>query len=335
MKLILKILKKIGFAIGAILLLLVLAGLIFRLIGPNPQQPLGKLVDIGGFKLHINAAGKKNDKPTLVIESGSGSATEYYHWLREGLKDSLRVVLYDRAGVGYSEASNTSRDAETICHELHTLLEKTGEAPPYILAGHSLGGSYIRVFAELYPDEVAGLVFIDATHPDQVERLGAAPASSFRFTSVIGALNVTTILGDLGVLGLLQSLTGPIFTKEGLPDEINKRTADFLLNGKCLQAYKEELKHYHATLKRAGEANEFGSLPIRVFTAVEINKEAYRKSGIDPEQHLSKKIQAQKEFTNLSTNGKQILIDGNHSTIFTKKENAAIICKEIIQVLEE
>jgi len=71
-------------------------------------------------------------------------ATEYYHWLSEGLKDSMRVIRYDRTGIGYSEASNTPRTPETIAHELHQLLEEAGESPPYIMAGHSLGGPYIR-----------------------------------------------------------------------------------------------------------------------------------------------------------------------------------------------
>ncbi len=335
MKIIVKILKKMGITIGVLLILLILAGIIFRVVGPNPQKPQGELVNVGNFKLHINAVGKKNNKPTLIIESGAGLATEYYHWLSEGLKDSMRVVRYDRAGAGYSESSNTKRTVETSCLELHTLLEKAGENPPYILAGHSLGGAYIRVFAALYPDEVAAMVFIDATHPEQVERLGAAPKASFKFTTVIWSLNIATVFADLGVLGLLESFTGPIFTGEGLPKAINKRTQDFLLNGKCLQAYKEEIKNYHTTLKRSGEANKFGDIPIRVFTAVEMDEEAYRESGIDPEQHLSTKIKAQQEFTQLSTNGKQFLINGNHNTIYTKKEHAAIICKEIIQLLKE
>lgn len=335
MKLFVKILKKLGLTIGIILTLLIISGLIFRVVGPKPHKPMGTLVDIGDHKLHVNATGEKNNKPTIIIEAGSGMSTEYYHWLSEGLQDSLRVVRYDRAGIGYSESSKTPRDLETIVHELHTLLEKTGESAPYILVGHSLGGSVIRVFAELYPDQVDAMIFIDPTHPEQVERLGAAPADSFRFKSAVWATQVATVLGDLGILGLLESFTGPVFAAEGLPDDINKRTQDFLLNGKCLRAYTKEIQNYHATLKRGGEANAFGMVPIRVFTAVEIHKDALKEDSIRAKQKRAKKIAAQQEFTQLSTNGKQFLIDGNHGTIFTKKENATIICNEIIQLLEK
>lgn len=334
-KLLKKIFKRIFKFIGILIALIILAGLIFRTFGPETHQPMGKLVTIDGVDLHIHATGKKNDKPTVIIEGGASSSTEYFHWLSEGLKDSLRVVRYDRAGNGYSELRDSPRGAETIAKELHQLLDKSGESPPYILVGHSIGGPYIRVYTQLYPDEVEALVFIDSTHPEQVERLNAAPESSFRFKTTLFLLNASATLADLGVLGLFESFTGPLLAGDGLPDEINERTKDFLLNGKRTRAYKKEIESYHSALKRVNKANEFGTLPIRVFTAIEINEEAYRENGIDPENFLKEVISAQKEFTDLSSNGKQFLIDGNHQTIFTKKENADIINKEIIQLLEE
>lgn len=339
MKIFLKVLKWVGLSIGLLLTLIILAGLAFRLFGPAPQAPMGELVDIGGFKLHINCSGEKNNQPTLVIEGGAGSATEYYHWLSEGLKDSMRVVRYDRAGIGYSDASNTPRDPETIARELHILLEKAGESPPYILAGHSLGGSYIRVFTQLYPDEVVAMALLDATHPERVERFNLPLASSWTFKLMIWSSSIQAVLGDMGIMMLYDKLMGPIYSREreGLPDEINRRTIDYLMDGKYLRAYKKEFERYHSTLKRAGEASDFGSIPIRVFTAaMEIDPKAYETylaKGIDLKKRRVETVNMQKEFTDLSTNGKQILMDGNHSSIFTEKENAEVICKEILQIL--
>tara|TARA_R110002126_G_scaffold290263_1_gene446853 strand:- start:1926 stop:2939 length:1014 start_codon:yes stop_codon:yes gene_type:complete len=334
-KVIKKILKKTIKYIGILIVLIILSGLVFRIFGPEPHKPKGKLVNVNGIDLHIQATGIKSNKPTVIIESGASSSTEYYHWLSEGLKDSLRVIRYDRAGNGYSELSDVPRSAETIAKELHQLLEIAGESPPYILTGHSMGGPYIRVFAELYPDEVEALIFIDSTHPEQVERLNAAPQSSFRFKTTLFLLGTASFLSDLGIIGLFESFSDPLLAGDGLPDEVNARTRDFLLNGKRTRAYKKEIESYHSVLKRAGKTDDFGTLPIRVFTAIEIDKEAYRKNGIDPEKFLNEAISSQKEFTELSSNGKQFLIDGNHQTIFTKKENADIINKEIIQLLRE
>ncbi|CAL2103845.1 Alpha/beta hydrolase [Tenacibaculum sp. 190130A14a] len=334
-KLLKKMFKRSFQFIGALLVLLILAGLLFRLFGPKPYEAKGRLVSVNDTKFHINSSGKKNNKPTLIIEAGGGLPTEYYHWLNEGLKDSIRVVRYDRAGVGYSELNDTPRDAKTIARELHDLLKESGESPPYILAGHSLGGPYIRVFTQLYPDEVVGLVFIDATHPEQVERFNAAPESSFRFKTAVWGINVATFFADTGVLGLIESFTGPTFAAKGLPDEINSRMRDMLLDGKGLRAYKGELENYHTNLKLAQKANQLGPIPVRVFTAVEMNRASYIERGIDPDKYLKELIAAQKEFINVSSIGKQILIDGNHQTIFTHKNNAAIINNEIIELLKE
>ncbi len=330
----LRILKWIGLSIGSLLILIIIAGLSLRVFG-SKGQPEGELVDIGGFSLHINSDGQRNTKPTLVIEGGGGMASEYYHWLNEGLKDSLRVVRYDRAGIGYSDLSNSSREAEVVARELHTLLEKSGETPPYILAGHSLGGPYIRVFTQLYPDEVEAMLFLDATHSQQVERLGAPRESSFKYKSYIWLLNAQMVLVDLGVITLYERLFGSILSVNGLPEEINSHMLDFLKDGKYIRGFIKETSKYHATLARAGQANEFDSLPIRVFTAIEINREADRARGINSDLHLAERIEAQKEFADLSTNGKQFLIEGNHSSIFTKKENADKICEKVIQLIEE
>ena len=105
-KVIKKILKKIFKYIGILIVLIILSGLVFRIFSPEPHKPKGKIVNVNGIDLHIQATGIKRNKPTVIIESGASSSTEYYHWLSEGMKDSLRVIRYDRAGNGYSELSD-------------------------------------------------------------------------------------------------------------------------------------------------------------------------------------------------------------------------------------
>ena len=327
MRFILKVLKWVGLSIA----LIVLAGLCFRLFAPKPQPP-GKLVDIGSFKLHINSTGERNNKPTLVIEAGAGGHSEYYHWLGEGLSDSMRVVRYDRAGIGYSELSDGPRDSETIADELHTLLEKTGESPPYILAGHSHGGHYIRVFKQRYPNEVAALVLIDSGHPDEHERLNLPPSPSW-LNSVYYA---GAVLGDLGVLDLYMTLFGNnIMLAPGVPKEVTDRYQDYFSNGKYLWGYLEEQKWYKSLKEMSKKVMEKDTLPIRVFSGTHLNEKVLRKMGLNPEKMRTDRVEMQEEMAARSTNGKVFFLDGGHFTIFTKKENADIICKEIIQLLEE
>lgn len=127
---------------------------------------------------------------------------------------------------------------------------------------------------------------------------------------------------------------------EGLPDEINKRTKDFLTDGKYIRAMGKEFEQFHITLERAGKTNDFGSLPIRIFTSTigEIPEKVYKEyleRGIDLRKTEIESMKMQEEFLDLSTDSKLTLIDGNHTSIFTKKENAAIICNEIIRLLGE
>ncbi len=330
MRILLKIFKWLAKVIGLLLALIIVAGLVWRIIGPDPEPP-GKLVDIGGFKLHINATGQKNNKPTLVIESGAGAPSGGYYWLGEGLKDSIRVIRYDRAGIGYSDFSNVQRNPETIARELHTLLEKSGESPPYIMAGHSFGGHYIKVFTKIYPDEVAALVFLDAPHPDINKRLNLPEPPAY-----LNALyKAGAVIGDMGILNLFDRMLGPILWAPGLPQEVIDKFYDHTSNGKYIRGYLAEERYYEDLEEMSRQASQFDSLPIRVFSGVKLNERALRKMGLDPEKMRVERIKMQEEIASLSSNGEVIFLEGGHVTIFTEKENADIICKEILTLLEE
>lgn len=333
MKALSKVLKWTGLVLISFITVLILAGLAFRFSSSKASSPPGKLVDIEGVKLHIHAEGKKDTQPTLVIEGGGGLPTEFGHWLNEGLKDSMRVVRYDRAGIGYSDACKTPRDPETIARELHALLENAGESPPYIMMGHSIGGPYIRVFTELYPDEVVALFFLDATHPDHVERYNAPKPSDFKYKGYLWTIGAQAFLADLGILPLYDRYIGTPYYGPGLPDEINTRFKKHLHSGKIFRAYQQEIEYYHETLKRSGQVEDFGTLPIRAFNAISEDP-AQRKLDSTHFDQI-RNLGTHKEYAELSTNGKHVGIPGNHVSIFTKKENATIICIEVLQLLEE
>jgi pimeloyl-ACP methyl ester carboxylesterase len=324
-------LKWISLTAGVLLGLIILMGLVFRFFAAKPQPP-GEMVDIGGFKLQINTAGVKNRRPTLVIESGAGAPGEYYHWLSEGLKDSMRVVRYDRAGIGYSELATTPRHPETVARELHRLLELAGESPPYIMAGHSYGAHYIRIFAKLYPDEVAALVFLDPSHPEASERL-KLPKDPWFITPLyrIGAL-----LGDLGILHLYDKTMGPILWAPGLPQEVIDQMTDYTYTGKFLKAYLRGDNKWGQVLKeRAAVAKDFGLLPIKTFSGTHTNEKALIRRGIDPEHFQLERKKMQEEIRHLSAKGELFFMDGGHITSFTLKENADFICREILEMLGE
>ena len=337
MKLILKILKFVGKLIAGILLLVLLSGLCYRIFSPKPVPP-GQLVDVNGSKIHVRIEGEKQDLPTIIIESGAHSNTDMLHWLAEGLKSKTRVIRYDRDGKWFSESSDEKRlSPEFYAHQLHDLLEKSGEKPPYILVGHSMGGPYSRIFRDLYPKEVAGIVFIDSSHPEQWKRLAQkelVPKGQAKL------LKAGSILADLGILGAYNTiLSKEVHDGDGLPKELHGRSRLLTANsGDVYRMFLRENKLTNEVLLRAGKAKKLDSLPVLVFTATEQYKESqklkYRKEGIDPEKQVQLWFDMQKELTELSSNGKQMIMDASHGTIITKKENADRINKEIISLAE-
>src|SRR5271166_415914 len=136
----------------------------------DSQHPfrIGRAVDIGGRSLNIDCAG--SGSPTVILESGGGGYGGYgWRKVQAEVAKFTTVCWYDRAGEGWSDPAPTARSSATIVHDLHELLQRAPVAGPYVLVGHSIGGEYVRIFTSKFPSEVAGVVLVDSTHPDQRE----------------------------------------------------------------------------------------------------------------------------------------------------------------------
>src|SRR5215475_7926265 len=130
---------------------------------PPPFPPPGKLVDIGGWRLHLNCTGEpRAAQPTVILEAGLGDFSVEWSLVQPGVAKFARVCSYDRAGDGWSELGPHPRTLRQIVYELHTLLDRAGVKPPLALVGHSYGGWLVRLYASTYPTEVAGLALVEA-----------------------------------------------------------------------------------------------------------------------------------------------------------------------------
>ena len=138
------------------------------------------MVDVGGYKLHINCTGKAEEgQPTVILDAGLGGYSLDWAQVQPEVAKFAHVCSYDRAGLGWSDESPNPRTSKYIAQELHDLLANAAEVGPFILVGHSFGGINVRVFANKYPEEVAGVVLVDASHEDQKSKLPEPPAQSF------------------------------------------------------------------------------------------------------------------------------------------------------------
>lgn len=142
-----------------------------RLFAQYP--PPGKLVDIGGRRIQLDCRG--TGTPVVVFEAGRdlrGSLSWYR--VHDEIAAFTRACAYSRAGIMWSDPKRSRPTAKGAAEDLHAALTRAGERGPFVLAGHSVGGPAILVYTKYYPAEVAGLVFVDSSHPEQFERLGAA-----------------------------------------------------------------------------------------------------------------------------------------------------------------
>ena len=160
------------------LLALAVIGAIYQVVATQIDQrtypPPGELVDVGNHSLHINCVGQGS--PTVILEAASGGMSAHWVRVQQQIAQTTRVCAYDRAGLGWSEPGPEPRDARQISSELHTLLEGAGTEGPYVLVGHSYGGLYARMYAARYSEEVAGVVLVDSSHPEQFTRSQAGRA---------------------------------------------------------------------------------------------------------------------------------------------------------------
>lgn len=170
--------RQIALAFAIILSIGLIVGALYQAIATRSDdgkyQPTGRIVEVDGQKFHINCKGEGS--PTIILESGLGGGSLDWGLVQPEVAKFGRVCSYDRAGIVWSSAGENPRTASKITSELHTLLKAAGIPPPYVLVGHSIGGVYVQLFAARYADEVAGVVLVDSSHHDQLERVHGIPA---------------------------------------------------------------------------------------------------------------------------------------------------------------
>jgi pimeloyl-ACP methyl ester carboxylesterase len=155
------------FLIWPFLLLMALANVVQAQNESPPLPPPGKLVDVGGWRLHLNCTGTvRAGQPTMILEPGMGDFSVEWSLVQPGVAKFARVCSYDRAGDGWSDWGPHPRTFRQIVYELHTLLDKAGVKPPFVLVGQSYGGWLVRLYALTYPSDVVGMVLVDVGADD-------------------------------------------------------------------------------------------------------------------------------------------------------------------------
>jgi pimeloyl-ACP methyl ester carboxylesterase len=248
-----------------------------------PLPPPGRLVDVGGWRLHLNCTGEaRAGQPTIVLEAGIGDFSVEWSLVQPDVSRFARVCSYDRAGDGWSELGPHPRTFRQIVYELHTLLERAGERPPYVLVGHSYGGWLVRTYQATYPADVRGMVLVEAgaDNPWRMMPDGKLVRSSDLATGkTIPPVNMSTPLrvSDIPAAALQQMRAGFADAsrhaneapRDKLPGEAQRMRAWALGQLGHVAAGVNPFEHEElATLReaRSRQDSPLGDLPLVVIT---------------------------------------------------------------------
>jgi pimeloyl-ACP methyl ester carboxylesterase len=225
----------------------------------------GKLIDIGGGRrLHIICEGPPagTNGPTIVFEAGAfGFSADWGAVQLMATTSGWRSCSYDRAGAGLSDPGPQPRDALKITDDLHTLLGRAGEKGPFILVGHSMAGLYIPMFANRWPNETAGLVFVDATTRQASEdRVTDGFVNSFAQASKWAAIGAS--------MGLFKPLTNKYGDRIGLPPAAKAEKKHAFASGAHNRNAYAEVREWNVSAKQLIDIGPLNpALPVSVVTA--------------------------------------------------------------------
>jgi pimeloyl-ACP methyl ester carboxylesterase len=278
--------------------------------------PPGLLVNVDGHPMHLQGRGPDSSGPTVVLEAGMGSFSPNWYWVQQELALRIRSVAYDRAGLGWSRPSRRPRDAQTIAAELRDALREAGLEPPYVLAGHSFGGLPVRAFADLYPELTAGLVLVDASHPDQWVRWPTPHADRILEVS-------QRILGGFGWFGLLRALHLARGISAGLP----ARQAAELRAGAALPGFAAteaaQIRSWSVSRQQLNAAAPLGDLPLAVLA---VSEQPVGGELLTALQH---------ELAELTENASFEIVQGaSHESVISNREHALVVANTIEAVVQ-
>jgi pimeloyl-ACP methyl ester carboxylesterase len=298
------------------LLALALIGATYQAIATELDEraypPPGKLVDVGGHRLHIHCLGEGS--PTVILEAASGGMSAHWALVQQQVARATRVCAYDRAGLGWSESGPKPRDARQISSELHTLLgEASIDEGPNVLVGHSYGGLYARMYADRYPNEVAGVVLVDSSHPEQFTR---SPQGRAMYERARRLTAIAALFSRLGLIRLFDIFPAP----PGLPAQQRAQAEASLSSTPHLVATAEEFSATPQSSAQVRTTQSLGDKPLAVVSA-----------GKQPSSWL----ELQGELAALSSNSVHRIVEGaTHESLLSERRDAQVTGAAILEVVK-
>jgi pimeloyl-ACP methyl ester carboxylesterase len=274
------------------------------------QAPAGQTYQVNGHRMFLHCTG--TGSPTVLLSSGFGERTPSWAWIVNSVATTTRVCAYDRAGEGWSEPADGPQDGIALATDLHATLATAGVGGPYVLAGHSVGGTYNMIFAARYPAEVAGMVLLDSATPEQFTALPNYPAFYATYRRVSG------VLPTLARFGIGRVVAATQFA--GLPTQARQQEQAFAATAREFRGMNDEWSQLPTAFTQAKALTSFGAKPLIVLTAGQGQDAGWSD--------------AQDKLALLSTNSVHRTIDGaTHAELLVDKRYAQQSSTAIVQVV--
>ena len=233
-------------------------------------------------------------------------------WIQPAVAKSTRVCVYDRSGRDWSEPAPHAQDAVANAADLHRLLARAGVGGPYVLVGHSSGGAYIKVYAAQYPDQVAGMVLLDAQPSEAMTRLPDYPTA---YAGLRKGMALAPSLARTGAMRLFYKTA-----VAGLPPEARDEVRRVWSSPGQYRSLRDELVALPKALTESQALTSIGDKPLIVLTAL---KDA-----------MTGWLPLQKEMTGLSTNSVQrLLADATHASLTEDETEAGSSSRAVLDVV--
>ena len=251
--------KTVVLGLAALLALWVGAGLALVALS-GPFEPSGRYVDIGGRKLRLVCAGPKSAQPVIWMEAGAWGLAADFAAIQQRLSGKgLRSCAYDRAGMGFSDPGPQPRDSAAIAADLHELIAASGETGPFVFMAHSMAGQHIRLYAGQHPEQVAGLVLLEATTPEMAER----PEAQKFLNRVQAVARATALAGSLGLTKIAYYKGDRI----GLPPQGGAEKRHAFVSGRHARTAADEVLAWPQGAAQAAVTKLDPAWPVAVVTA--------------------------------------------------------------------
>jgi pimeloyl-ACP methyl ester carboxylesterase len=288
--------------------------------------PPGRLVDVGGHRLHLNCTGEGT--PAVVLDSGLSRTSLDWSLVQPRVAEFTRICSYDRASSGWSEPGPRPRTSQRIARELHALLTNAGIGGPYVLVGHSSGGLNVRVFAGLYPDEVAGVVLVDPAPDNQGSHFTTKLPWRTRLSQELAWQWYRLSRPILARMGVLRLWGQPNSIEPELPPDVQPAARALGLRYRAYDWLAGEAADIRASEEQVRAAGKLPDVPLVVISA---HPDA-APPGFSIEQTDCIWLRLHEELARLSEQGSQVIAEGSGHMVMLDRPD--LVVEAIRQVVE-